>query len=161
MDEIRFDDVDALRSKISEDFGPFGRSLVVSQDMIDRFADLTGDRQWIHVDPDRCRKESPFGTTVAHGFLVLSLLPQLVAGTEGGGYRVVGAGNVLNYGSDGLRFVSPVPAGSSVHARRRLTGVEGTSRGTRITSEIAIHVVGSDRPALAYTALTLFQPPRE
>lgn len=161
MEEIRFDDLDALRSKVGEDFGPFGRSLVVSQEMIDRFADLTGDRQWIHVDPDRCRKESPFGTTVAHGFLVLSLLPQLVADIERGDYRVVGAGNVLNYGSDGLRFVSPVPAGASVQARQRLTSVKGSSRGTRITSEIAIHVEGSDRPALAYTAVTLFQPPRE
>jgi len=159
MEEIRFDDVDALRSKIGEEFGPFGPEIEVSQEMIDRFADLTGDRQWIHVDPERCRKESPFGTTIAHGFLVLSLMPGLLAGADES-YRIVGAGNITNYGSDGFRFVSPVPAGSKVHAHRRLTAVESTRKGTRITSEIAVHVTASERPALVYTAVTLFQPPR-
>ena len=79
MEEIRFDDVERLRGKISDDFGPWGSEVLISQEMIDRFADLTGDHQWIHVDVERCKRESPFRGTIAHGFLVLSLLPGLRA----------------------------------------------------------------------------------
>lgn len=157
MVEIRFDDVEALRARIREEFGPFGATIEVSQEMIDGFADLTGDDQWIHVDPERCREESPFGTTIAHGFLLVSLLTALTASIDEG-YRIVGAGNVINLGCDGFRFLSPVAAGSTIHARQKLTAVEPAGRGTRVTSEIAAHVVGRERPALVYTALTLFQP---
>ena len=160
MEEIRFDDADALRAKISEEFGPFGAEVEVSQKTIDQFADLTGDHQWIHLDAERCKKESPFGTTIAHGFLTLALLPKLSSGTDEG-FRIVGAGNVTNYGSDGLRFLSPVPSGSSVHARRRIKSVETTKKGTRVASEVAIHVVGSERPALVYDSITLYQAPRD
>ncbi len=159
MEKIKFDDIDALSAKISDEFGPFGAEMEVSQKTIDQFADLTGDHQWIHLDAERCKKESPFGTTIAHGFLTLSLLPKLSAGTDDA-YQIVGAGNVTNYGSDGFRFLSPVPAGSSVHARRRLKAVVSTPKGTRVTSETAIHVVGSERPALVYEGITLYQPPR-
>ena len=113
--------------------------------MINKFAELTGDHQWIHVDVERCKRESPFKGTIAHGFLTLSLLPVLRAGSD---YKVSGYGNATNYGSDKLRFVSPVPAGSKVHARARLVGVEPKPKGTQMTQEIAVHVVGSDRPAL-------------
>src|SRR4029078_10749566 len=120
----------------------------VTQDMINKFADLTGDHQWIHVDVERAKKESPFKGTIAHGFLTLSLLPVLRAGSE---YKVVGYGNATNYGSDKLRFVSPVPAGAKVHARARLVGVEPKPKGTQVTQEIAVHVAGSDRLALPST----------
>jgi acyl dehydratase len=159
MEEIAFDDIEALQAKVGEEFGPFGAEMEISQKTIDQFAELTGDHQWIHLDAERCKRESPFGTTIAHGFLTLSLLPKLSAGTNDA-YRIVGAGNVTNYGSDGFRFLSPVPAGSSVHARRRLKAVEATPKGTRVTSETAIHVVGSERPALVYDGITLYQPPR-
>ncbi len=159
MEKIKFDDIDALSAKITDEFGPFGVEMEVSQKTIDQFADLTGDHQWIHLDVERCKKESPFGTTIAHGFLTLSLLPKLSAGTDDA-YQIVGAGNVTNYGSDGLRFLSPVPAGASVHARRRLKAVATTPKGTRVTSETAIHVVGSERPALVYEGITLYQAPR-
>ena len=159
MDKIPFDDIDALRAHISDEFGPFGAELEVSQKMIDQFAELTGDHQWIHLDVERCKRESPFGTTIAHGFLTLSLLPRLSAGGDDA-FVPVGAGNVTNYGSDGLRFLSPVPSGATLHARKRLKAVEGTPKGTRIAQEVAVHVVGSDRPALVYEMITLFQPPR-
>jgi acyl dehydratase len=159
MDKIPFDDLDALQSRVSEDYGPFGAPTVVSQAMIDQFAELTGDHQWIHIDAERCRKESPFGTTIAHGFLTLSLLPTLNASADDG-FVVVGAGNVTNYGSDGLRFLSPVPSGSKLHARKRLKAVEETPKGTRLVQEIAVHVEGSDRPALVYDMILLYQPPR-
>ncbi len=159
MEKIKFDDIDALCAKISDEFGPFGVEMEVSQKTIDQFADLTGDHQWIHLDAERCKKESPFGTTIAHGFLTLSLLPKLSGGTDDA-YQIVGAGNVTNYGSDGLRFLSPVPAAAAVHARRRLKAVVTTPKGTRVTSETAIHVVGSERPALVYEGITLYQAPR-
>jgi acyl dehydratase len=156
MEDIRFDDIAALRAKIGPDFGPWSAPLQITQEMIDRFADVTHDHQWIHVDVERARRESPFGTTIAHGFLTLSLIPKLSAG---GAWRVSGFGSATNYGADKLRFVSPVPAGSSVHARSRLVKVEPKAKGTQLTQEIHIHVVGSDRPAVTYEMLTLYLPP--
>jgi acyl dehydratase len=156
MQDIRFDDIAALRAHISDEYGPFGDQIEISQEMINRFADLTGDHQWIHVDVERAKKESPFGQTIAHGFLTLSLLPRLRTSSE---YRIVGYGNATNYGADKLRFVSPVPAGSKVHARARLADVQAKAKGTQVTQEIAVHVAGSERPALLYTMLVLYHPP--
>jgi acyl dehydratase len=156
MQEIRFDDIDALRSKVSEEWGAWGPDLEVTQDMINKFAELTGDHQWIHVDVERAKRESPFKTTIAHGFLTLSLLPVLRSGAD---YKVTGYGNATNYGADKLRFVSPVPAGSKIRARSRLVGVEAKPKGTQITNEIAVHVAGQERPALLYTMLVLYHPP--
>ncbi len=155
MEEIRFDDIEGLRKHVSEEFGAWGSELEVTQDMINKFADLTGDHQWIHVDVERCRKESPFKTTIAHGFLTLSLLPTLRAGAN---FKVGGFGNATNYGADKLRFVSPVPAGSKIRARSRLVAVDPKPKGTQVTTEIAVHVLGSDRPALLYTMLVLYHP---
>ncbi len=158
MEKIAFDDIEALRAHITEDFGLFGKQVEVNQEMINQFADITGDHQWIHLDEERCKKESPFGTTIAHGFLTLSLLPALSGGDPS--YVVTGAGNVTNYGSDGLRFLSPVPTDSKVHAHSRLKSVDAGKKGTRIVSEVAIHVVDSERPALVYDSIVLYQPPR-
>ena len=157
MQELRFDDINGLRTKVSETFGPWGPEVEITQGMIDKFADLTGDHQWIHVDVERAKRESPFKGTIAHGFLTLSLLPVLRAGSD---YKIVGYGNATNYGSDKLRFVSPVRAGAKVHARARLVAVDAKPKGTQVTQEIAVHVVGSDdRPALTYTMLVLYHPP--
>ena len=156
MEEIRFDDVERLRTKISDEFGPWGPEVDVTQDMINKFAALTGDHQWIHVDVERAKRESPFKGTIAHGFLTLSLLPTLRSGSD---HKIVGYGNATNYGADKLRFVSPVPAGSKVRARSRLVAVDGKPKGTQITTEIAVHVSGSERPALLYTMLVLYHPP--
>ena len=162
MEQIRFDDVEALRKKISAEFGPWSDEFEVTQKIIDDFAELTGDHQWIHTDVERARRESPFKTTVAHGFLTLSLLPRLSAATrQRASYAVVGQGNVVNYGSDKLRFLSPVPAGARVRSRSRLVEVEAVDKGTRAVSEIAVHVVGSDKPAVLYQMIVLYQPPRK
>ena len=157
MQEIRFDDVAALRGLVSEEWGPWGEERVVSQEMIDGFAELTGDRQWIHVDVARARRESPFGGPIAHGFLTLSLLPAL---RGAGGPRIVGYGNATNYGADGLRFLAPVPAGSKIHARSRLRAIDERPKGTLVTMETAVHVVGSERPSLLYQGLVLYSPAR-
>ena len=127
MQDIRFDDIDALRAKVSEHVRRRGAPEVeVTQDMINKFAELTGDHQWIHVDVERAKRESPFKGTIAHGFLTLSLLPALRAGSD---HKIVGYGNATNYGSDKLRFVSPVPAGAKVHARARLVARRGEAEG--------------------------------
>lgn len=156
MEEIRFDDIAAIQKHVSEEFGEWSEAVEVTQDMINQFADVTGDHQWIHIDVDRCKKESPFGTTIAHGFLTLSLLPMLNAKTPPR-YKLTGVANGVNYGSDKLRFLSPVPAGSKVHARSRLVSAEAGKKGTRIEQETAIHVVGSDRPAVLYNMISLLQ----
>jgi len=156
VEEIRFDDIAQLRSKISDTFGDWSDPVEVSQDMINRFAELTGDHQWIHVDVERAKRESPFGGTIAHGFLTLSLLPAMKRKPE---WAITGYGNATNYGANKLRFVSPVPAGSKVHSRGRLVGVEAHPKGTQVTQEINVHVVGSDRPALIYEMVVLYHPP--
>ena len=156
MEEIRFGDIERLRSKISELFGPWGPEVEVTQEMINRFADLTGDHQWIHVDVERCKRESPFRQPIAHGFLTLSLIPRLRAKSD---FQIVGYGNATNYGADKLRFTAPVPAGSKIHARSRLVAVEAKPAGTQVTTEIHVHVVGQDRPALIYVMHVLYHPP--
>ncbi len=157
MEEIRFDDIDKLQSQISEKLGDFSPQIDVTQDMINKFADLTGDHQWIHVDVERCKRESPFKGPIAHGFLTLSLLPSLHAVST---FRIAGYGNVTNYGADKLRFTAPVPAGSKVHARSRLVAVDKKPAGTQVTTEIQVNVVGQERPCLIYTMLILYHPPR-
>lgn len=154
MEKIRYDDIDGLKKYVSDEFGEFGEPLEVTQDLINRFAEVTGDLQWIHLDVERCKKESPFGTTIAHGFLTLSLIPVLKTKKD---FAVVGFANEVNYGSDKLRFLSPVPANSKVHARSRLVSVEAGKKGTRVESEVAIHVAGSERPALLYSSIGLYQ----
>jgi len=156
MEDIRFDDIAALQAKATDAFGPFGPELEVSQEMINKFAELTGDHQWIHLDVERAKRESPFKQTIAHGFLTLSLIPRLRVMS---GFQIVGFGNATNYGADKLRFVAPVPAGAKIHARSRLVGAEAKPKGTQVTTEINVHVVGSDKPALIYLMLVLYHPP--
>ncbi|HEV3113332.1 MAG TPA: MaoC family dehydratase [Candidatus Binataceae bacterium] len=153
MGPIRFDDIEKLRSKVSPEFGPWSKPIEVTQEKINQFADVTGDHQWIHIDIERCKKESPFGGPVAHGFLTLSLLPAFETKNE---WQVVGFRNVVNYGANKLRFISPVPAGAKVHARSRIVDVEARPQGTQVTQETTVHVVGNDKPALIYEGILLY-----
>jgi len=120
MTAIAFDDIDAINAQASEEYGEWGDELVVTQEMINQFADLTGDHQWIHVDVERCEKESPFGGPIAHGFLTLSLMPSLISMPV----QLTGMKNVVNFGSGGLQFRRPVPAGATLHARSRVVRAE-------------------------------------
>jgi hypothetical protein len=151
---IRFDDLDAINALASEEYGEFGDSTEVTQEMIQGFADLTGDHQWIHVDVERAKKESPFGAPIAHGFLTLSLLPTLVAGSA---LRLQGQGAAVNYGAESLRFLSPVPSGSKVHARTRIVRAEAKSGGTLVTTEADVRVVGAEKPAILYRMQVLYR----
>ena len=153
--QIDVRDIGALRAIVSERFGDWSEALVITQDMVNRFAELTGDSQWIHVDVERARRESPFGAPIVHGFLLLSLMPSLRAPQP---FVLLNVCSATNFGSGGLRFLSPVPVGSSVHLRQRLKDVQTHRRGTLLTSEVAIHVVGQERPALLYDLQLLYVP---
>jgi acyl dehydratase len=154
MKQIRFDDIDALNAAASDDFGPWGSPVKVTQDMVDAYADLTGDHQWIHSDVERAKRDSPFGGTIAHGFLTLSLLPAMGAQT----IRITGQSSAVNYGAEKLRFLAPVPIPSEVHARGRLVRAEARPKGTLVTTEADVSVVDADKPSLLYTMQVLYLP---
>ncbi|WP_433714587.1 MaoC family dehydratase [Nocardia sp. CA-084685] len=125
----------------------------VTQEQIDLFAEATGDHQWIHVDPERAA-QGPFGTTIAHGYLTLSLLPQLVWQV----YRVDGVKMGINYGSNKVRFPSPVPSGSRVRAGVELVKLEPTKAGVQVTALVTIEREGGDKPACIAEALSVLVP---
>ncbi len=127
--------------------------LLVDQAMIDRFAEATGDHQFIHVDPERAAR-TPFGGTVAHGFLLLSLLPRLQA--DMGRPRPEGVLMAVNYGFERVRFVTPVRSGARVRARSALVSVEEKRPGQlQQLAEVTLEIEGQAKPAL--TALWLGQ----
>ncbi len=125
----------------------------IDQDQIDAFAAATGDHQWIHVDPTRAA-EGPFGATVAHGFLTLSLLPMLTWQV----YTVEGVTMAVNYGADKLRFPSPVPVGSRVRAAVELTAVTPNKLGYQVATRVTIELDGSDKPACVADMLAVVVP---
>ena len=125
--------------------------LTVDQAMIDKFADATGDHQWIHVDVERAKREMPGGKTIAHGYLTLSLVAGLAHQTHDIRHRSRG----INYGSDRLRFTSPVPSGSRVRLHQTLTKVEDIEGGVRLTFDTQMEVEGQDRPALVAETIAL------
>jgi acyl dehydratase len=124
--------------------------LQVTQEMIDGFADATLDHQWIHVDAQRAA-EGPFGTTIAHGYLTLSLLPVLV----GGLLEVPDATMGVNYGLDRLRLTSPVRSGERVRARAHLIETEPKGGGLLCRVEVTVEIEHGERPALVATSLSL------
>ncbi|MEB0030513.1 MaoC family dehydratase [Undibacterium sp. RTI2.1] len=115
----------------------------VTQQRINTFAEATGDLQWIHIDVERSKRESPFGGPIAHGFLTLSLLPMLMQNA----ITMTDVKMGVNYGLNKVRFVSPVPAGSKVRAKMRLLSVEDIKDGAQMTWEVTIERESSDRPA--------------
>jgi acyl dehydratase len=118
----------------------------VSQSRIDGFAEVTEDRQWIHIDIERAKTDSPFKTTIAHGFLTLSLISHLASQAV----QVQGDFKMgINYGLNRLRFPSPVPSGSRVRARVVLQSVEGIEGGVQITWGVTVEVEGAKKPSLA------------
>ncbi|CAG8863832.1 hypothetical protein PS627_00770 [Pseudomonas fluorescens] len=150
---IAMDDDVALQSLVSETFSDWSNEIVVDQALIDAFAVLSGDDYWIHTDPQRARKDSPFGGTIAHGALVQVLQSRLKLAL---GYEITGFSTMVNYGSDRLRFPAPVPAGSRIHARARVKQVARVKRGTQLTLEVNTHVVGSDRPSVINDLVILY-----
>jgi acyl dehydratase len=108
--------------------------LTIDQARIDLFAQATGDRQWIHVDPARAERELPGGKTIAHGYLTLALIPTLIQGL----LKIEGLTRGINYGADKVRFTHAVPEGSRIRARQKLLSVEPRGGGLQLTSEITV-----------------------
>lgn len=129
--------------------------LTVTQAMIDRFADLTGDHQWIHVDVERAAAESPFGGTVAHGTLVLSLATTLLDFVPDD--PPIGRG--INYGADRLRFSAPVRAGARIRGRRTIIGADRLpDGGVKVTGRVTIEVDDAEKPACSFDSILLLFP---
>jgi acyl dehydratase len=147
-----FDGIADLEKAVGTHLG-YSEWHTVDQDQIDAFAAATGDHQWIHVDPAKAA-EGPFGSTVAHGFLTLSLVPMLTWQV----YKVEGVTMAVNYGADKLRFPSPVPVGSRVRAAVELTSVTPNKLGYQVATRVTIELSGSDKPACAVDMLAVVVP---
>lgn len=136
-----FNSISELTAAIGEDLG-YGDWLEVTQERIDAFADATGDRQWIHVDPERA-KDGPFGATIAHGYLTLSLLP-LLAGDI---FTVNGPKLVINYGLNKVRFPSPVKVGSRIRANAEVVSIDDSPAGVTMVVRSTVQIDGVEKPA--------------
>ncbi|MGW1886279.1 MaoC family dehydratase [Streptomyces sp. NPDC001970] len=135
-----FTSAEELTAGVGEQLG-YSDWLEIDQKRIDLFADATGDHQWIHVDPERAAA-GPFGKTIAHGYLTLSLLPTLVPQIM----RVEGMRMGLNYGTNKVRFPSPVPVGSRLRATAALKSVEEAGGGVQVTAVVTVEREGGDKP---------------
>ncbi|WCM20912.1 MaoC family dehydratase [Paraburkholderia bryophila] len=144
-----FGDAAALRERVGAE--PLvSEWLSVDQASVDRFAQATGDHQWIHVDPERARRESPFGGPVAHGFLTLSLIPALLDQTIALRQRMG-----VNYGLNRVRFTSPVPVGSSLRAKFAVDSVsEVDNAGVQVVWNVTLERQGSERPVCVAEFIT-------
>jgi len=148
--------IDDPRQLLGMEGTQLGKSewLEITQDRIDKFAEATGDHQWIHVDPERAKK-GPFGTTIAHGYLTQSLvnsfLPQIV--------EVHGISMGVNYGADKLRFPAPVPVGSRIRGAGEVVKVEEVKGGAiQATIRVTVEIEGGDRPACVIDTISRYVP---
>ena len=143
-----FSGLDELRAAKGQQVG-VSDWFTIGQEQIDGFADATMDHQWIHVDSEKA-KDGPFGTTIAHGFLTLSMLVAMVSGA----YKVEGVRMGVNYGLNKVRFTSPVPVGSRVRGNVELVDVADVTGGVQVTSKVTVENEGSERPALVAEWIT-------
>lgn len=127
----------------------------VDQSRINEFAKVTDDQQWIHTDPERAEKESPFRSTIAHGFLTLSLIPTLTNAVNTSNEQNSGVKMVVNMGFNHVRFPYPVKAGTNIRATKKTIKVLTKRRGIEVTEEITIHIEGIRRPACIVEAVML------
>ena len=124
--------------------------LEITQERINAFAEATGDHQWIHVDPERARRDSPFGVPIAHGFLTLSLLSKFLSESVRFSQSKMG----VNYGINRLRFTAPVPVGARIRARLTVKRLEELQGGVQVTWAVELEREGSDKPCLVAEWLT-------
>jgi acyl dehydratase len=150
MEPTVFEGLDQLKGAVGAELGP-SEWHEITQRQIDLFAEATGDHQWIHVDPERAAA-GPFGTTIAHGYLTLSLvaylLPQVV--------RVTGISMGINYGANRVRFPAPVPVGSRVRARGTIQAVEDVAGGVQMTTLVTVEVEGNTKPACVVESVSRY-----
>lgn len=147
-----FQNIDEMKAAIGKEIG-VSDWVTVDQDRIQQFADATGDQQWIHVDVERAKRESPYKAPIAHGFLTLSLVPALRSSI----FRLAGVKAGINYGLNKVRFVAPVPAGSRVRARATLKSVEpnGDNR-YLVCTEVVVELEGNSKPACVAETLGIY-----
>ncbi|WP_456697649.1 MaoC family dehydratase [Aeromicrobium sp. P5_D10] len=145
-------DMADLDGAVGTELGP-GPWLVIDQRRIDAFAEATGDHQWIHVDVERAAS-GPFGGTIAHGYLTISMVPLLLSGI----LEVTGRSSGVNYGIEKVRFISPVREGARIRMRGRIAGVTPRSGGVQYRLEAVIELEGSERPAMVGEFLVLAYP---
>ena len=152
---VIFDGLEQIEAAIGTHIG-FSEWMEITQERVDVFADATGDRQWIHVDPVRAA-DGPYGKTIAHGYLTLSLLPLL--GAEA--MTIRGFTMIINYGLERVRFPEAVPVGSRIRAGIKLASLQRRPSGVQLTSEVTVEIEGVDRPALVAETVRLLVEPQE
>lgn len=152
MSDLTFEKMGTM---VGEDLGTSSWQ-VVTQEAVNEFANCTGDKQWIHIDVERAKKESPFGGPVAHGYLTLSMLSAMAMEI---GVVPQGTAAALNYGLDKVRFLAPVPVGARIRLHSKLSGLERKSNGQYLMStENTIEIDGADKPALIAESLAMLVP---
>jgi len=140
--------IEGVQSLVGQQLG-YSDWVEITQEMVNQFADATGDHQWIHVDPERAKRESPFGGPIAHGYLTLSLLPQLLSQiVEITGFRMG-----VNYGTEKVRFPSPVPVGSRVRAGATMQSATPFDGGVQMDLAVTMEVEGASKPGMAATVV--------
>lgn len=148
------DGIDALAAWVGKELA-CSDWVTVDQARIDAFAEVTGDRQWIHVDPERAARESPYGATVAHGYLTLSLLPMLM----GAALRIDNIGLAVNYGLDRVRFPAPVRCGQRLRARLRLEELAAIDAGgIQVRWDVTVDIDSVDKPGCVAQLLARYYP---
>jgi acyl dehydratase len=147
-----FDSVNDLAAAVGEHLG-YSDWLTVTQERVNQFADATGDHQWIHVDPERART-GPFGGTIAHGYLTLSLIPALMKDI----YQVDKLAMGINYGTDKVRFPAPLPVGSSVRAGAELVSVREAAQGFQAVVRITVEAQGIAKPVCVADTVVILVP---
>jgi acyl dehydratase len=140
-----------LRDLVGQHVG-YSEYAEVTQEMVNQFADATGDHQWIHVDVERARKESPFGGPIAHGYLTLSLAPRLVPQV----IKIEGMKLGVNYGCDKVRFPSPVPVGARLRAGVEVVEVSDVADGAQVKMRVTFECEGAQKPACVAETLSRF-----
>ncbi len=151
-ERVKFDSVETMKEMVGKEVG-ISEYIVVDQEMITKFAETTKDFQWIHIDVERCAKESPFKKTIAHGYLTLSLLPYLMSGVV----DIEQAKMVVNYGVDNLRFLNPVIVDSELRMKIAMAKVRDLRRMVQITLGVTFEVKGNDKPVCTADIIFLLQ----
>ena len=149
MAQTTVDGVEGVQSLVGQHLG-YSDWVTITQEQVQQFADATGDQQWIHVDPERAAKESPFGGPIAHGYLTLSLLPMLVPQIV----DITGFRMGVNYGTEKVRFPSPVPVGSRVRAGATLQSATPLDGGVHMEIVVTVEIEGGSKPAMVATSLS-------
>jgi acyl dehydratase len=148
MAQTTVEGIEGVQGLVGQHLG-YSDWVTITQEQVNQFADATGDHQWIHVDPERAKKESPFGGPIAHGYLTLSLVPVLIAEiVDMQGFRMG-----VNYGTEKVRFPSPVPVGARVRAGATMAAATPIDGGVAVNVDVSIEIEGGSKPGMIATVV--------